>query len=85
MFDIQGSGTSWFVTQNGQIVGEPSSSREWALAKAERLAREAQVRVRDCLCCGNSFQSEGNHNRLCNSCRGRPDDWMNQPHEIQTK
>jgi tRNA(Ile2) C34 agmatinyltransferase TiaS len=78
MFDIEGSGTSWFVTRNGQMVGSPTGSRLLAQTKADRLAREARVRVRPCLRCGTKFESEGPHNRMCNPCRGRSDDWMSQ-------
>lgn len=31
----------------------------------------ADARTRPCLRCGRDFDSEGNHNRLCDNCRSR--------------
>ena len=42
------------------------------LASVERqlddMKARAAMRIRPCLCCGTSFESEGIHNRLCASC-----------------
>jgi len=31
--------------------------------------RRSEIRPRPCLCCTNTFLSQGNHNRLCPTCR----------------
>jgi len=31
-----------------------------------------RFKICDCLCCGESFQSEGAHNRMCDECRELP-------------
>jgi hypothetical protein len=33
--------------------------------------KETPARLRACLACGIAFESEGNHNRLCQQCRKR--------------
>ena len=35
-----------------------------------KAARAARLRPRACLCCSSTFDSEGPHNRLCDTCRG---------------
>jgi len=30
---------------------------------------KAETKIRDCLCCGKQFKSEGWQNRMCNVCR----------------
>lgn len=37
----------------------------------KRVARQAQLVDRPCMCCGKTFGSEGIHNRLCEVCRTR--------------
>ena len=36
--------------------------------RMETLQRPAR-RERNCMCCGNTFMSDGPHNRLCGRCR----------------
>lgn len=38
-------------------------------------ARELRLLRRACLCCGAGFMSEGAHNRLCDRCRRRGQDY----------
>ena len=48
-----------------------------AEAKLEAMTAEARRRVRPCLSCEKPFQSDGNHNRMCPTCRGADDgDWF---------
>ena len=44
-----------------------------AARAATQLRKETRYIMRPCLCCETPFQSEGIHNRLCNSCRARGD------------
>ena len=71
-----GSGRYEVRDPAGQPVGAPTT-KDLAADRAERLQAEADARarrgIRPCLCCGHSFVSEGIHNRLCGSCRGRND------------
>ncbi|MBP9184883.1 MAG: hypothetical protein KBF78_17240 [Fuscovulum sp.] len=49
--------------------------RQNATEKLETLRAEADAKAkrmkRPCMCCGQEFQSEGIHNRLCDPCRHR--------------
>lgn len=60
-----------------QVVGLPELSpifRTRAVAEQWLAANKpASVKTRDCLCCGSQFESEGAHNRLCDTCRNRRD------------
>ena len=44
-----------------------------AARAASLLRKETRYKMRPCMCCETPFQSEGIHNRLCNSCRTRGD------------
>lgn len=41
----------------------------------EQIATDSKAKrgPRACMCCGRVFQSQGVHNRLCDSCRKTPD------------
>ena len=43
----------------------------WLLGKIDLLTGPRQRRIRSCMCCRSSFESEGPHNRLCDPCRKR--------------
>jgi hypothetical protein len=68
----------WYVTRNGQIFGTPLSRQESVRRRADRLNAEARILVRSCLSCGTDFKSEGAHNRMCNPCRAKSEDWMSR-------
>ena len=75
-FDVARIGGAWRVVDPaGQIVGGAHDNRARALTQRDILQAEADRRAkrmtRPCLCCGNPFESEGIHNRLCNVCRGK--------------
>lgn len=73
------------VTGRGWVVLDPSRrpcgglypSRDGAQKRCDSLNAELDRRrkrgPRACLCCGQTFVSEGFHNRLCGSCRQRSD------------
>lgn len=44
-------------------------AERWLEAKLPGLPSVQARRERPCLCCNATFQSEGAHNRLCNTCR----------------
>lgn len=37
--------------------------------RLDQIERQRKLRQRPCLCCGQTFASEGPHNRLCDPCR----------------
>lgn len=70
--DIRGSGRFWLIVQGNHIVGGPFAGEHIAVASmhgVERRIRKAAAKPRPCLCCGESFDSEGAHNRMCPVCR----------------
>lgn len=68
---LRGTGLYEVVDQDGQRIGEPSSHEELIRQRRDRMQRQAEMRPRNCLTCGDTFQSEGIHNRMCDHCRGR--------------
>lgn len=65
------------MNPDGRMVIEPTPAEAIAQAacaqlqaQADRLARRGP---RPCLCCGEVFDSEGIHNRLCDPCRAGSD------------
>lgn len=54
----------------GLFIGQHQKG-VWAMDRTEIEAAAAVYRasMRPCLCCRKPFQSQGNHNRLCNDCR----------------
>lgn len=64
------------VDPEGKVVtGSQTPFRIEAQRAATELQRAADKKAkrgpRPCLCCGESFASEGIHNRLCDRCRRR--------------
>ncbi len=56
--------------ESGFYSGRPLAEvRCDAMNREEALRRRRKTRA--CLCCGRSFLSEGNHNRMCDRCRRR--------------
>lgn len=69
-----------FLPGRGHYVVDPDGKRvsiydslgriQDLCAAKQRAADLAKKRVdRPCLCCGETFASEGIHNRMCNPCR----------------
>lgn len=60
-------------------AGRPITGKysQFALAEARLLnirqqrERDRKSKVRPCLTCGQTFKSEGAHNRMCDGCRSR--------------
>ncbi len=46
-------------------------AEQWCDQKQTARDAAAKRKRRPCLCCKREFDSEGVHNRLCNSCRTR--------------
>ena len=70
------SGRGWLVfNSSGAEVSGPWRTRDEALASCEAHQRAtnlaAKRMTRPCMCCGQPFDSEGIHNRMCNACRHR--------------
>jgi hypothetical protein len=64
----------------GEAVGRTSSA---VLAHIKKLGlrkdRRGQITIarrRPCMCCRQSFASEGKHNRLCRECTKKGDHWL---------
>ena len=62
------------LTPERAIAAGPFTDRSRAQMDCERRQRDEDVKhkrgVRACMCCRQSFESEGPHNRLCGTCRG---------------
>lgn len=54
----------WYARRGGLVFFPP-------LRRAPTPTDPTEDRSRPCLCCGQTFNSEGPHNRLCGPCRGR--------------
>ena len=48
-----------------------AEAEEWLRKHLAAQPASKGPRKRPCLCCGREFTSEGPHNRMCTSCRGR--------------
>jgi hypothetical protein len=63
------------VDARGSRITGFYSGKDRAQTRCEALRAEAEAKSkrmkRPCLCCGQEFQSEGIHNRLCDPCRQR--------------
>jgi hypothetical protein len=62
-------GFCWAVFRGKDRLTGAFGSQDMALTAMRRADRVARLRPRPCLCCRDSFDSEGPHNRLCNACR----------------
>jgi hypothetical protein len=71
-FTVRKSG-SGFAVFDGSVRISGVLSRVAAQYIRDRMVRAAErpMTLRACLCCGASFESEGPHNRMCNTCRRR--------------
>ena len=67
---------SSFGDRASQVFAHKSRARELRDRLQTAADRKAKRGERPCLCCGQSFLSEGPHNRMCSSCRLRGDDTM---------
>lgn len=50
--------------------------------KVGKPRKQRQTVERKCLGCGNTFDSEGPHNRQCNRCRARSASPFDSPHAV---
>lgn len=60
----------------GLAVTQPDTAENAEIARAtlqDAWNETHKIGERPCMCCGRLFESEGIHNRLCSSCRGRSD------------
>jgi hypothetical protein len=62
-------GTGYAVFRGWARVRGPFNSRDIALSALTAMERADRLHPRACLCCGDTFDSEGPHNRMCNACR----------------
>lgn len=67
--EVIGSGTSWSVTLEGEVVAGPYSTFHAADIAAGARDRKAKTTTRACITCGEDFRSEGVHHRMCKRCR----------------
>lgn len=72
----------WRILQRRQQLGlakrAPRARRTVEMQKPERAAKPGRI-LRPCLKCGNPFESEGPHNRLCGNCRHETDTVFTKP------
>lgn len=69
--DIRGCGQGWAVFDGDAQLTRTYSCSYSAAGAATRLERQSREQARACLTCGETFVSEGPHNRLCSRCRHR--------------
>ncbi|WP_333827752.1 hypothetical protein [Pararhodobacter sp.] len=74
-----------YITRAGYVICAPDGAhlpgvhlnRDLAEERRDALQAEADRKARrgprPCMCCGQTFFSEGIHNRMCTPCRGRSD------------
>ncbi len=67
---VVGSHMNFHVYFGTQRLAGPFKNIANAISAATAIERRSHIRERACLTCGTTFQSEGPHNRMCNSCRG---------------
>ncbi|WP_339745631.1 hypothetical protein [uncultured Maricaulis sp.] len=70
-YTVRSVGNGRFAVFNakGVRVSGLYDCKDFALTRAESLARQARRQERPCLTCAKPFMSEGIHNRMCNPCR----------------
>jgi Zn finger protein HypA/HybF involved in hydrogenase expression len=78
------------ISPSGEVHANFNTKDNAETNRAAMEARDnlARKRVsRPCTCCGNPFQSEGIHNRMCDTCRHRDmaPDLMRTPNRGQFK
>lgn len=74
--EVVGTGNSFSIMRDGEEYLGPFGSRERAFSAMEVARKKDQRKKRACLSCGTTFESEGNHNRLCSKCRNRATHYM---------
>lgn len=72
VFDVgrHGEGYAIFDGDGARISGVFSSQFVAEHSVDHRLF-QLKKKTRDCICCGQKFQSLGNQNRMCDACRDR--------------
>jgi tRNA(Ile2) C34 agmatinyltransferase TiaS len=66
---VERCGDGYAVYRGWARVRGPFTNKDLALSALSSMERTARLKSRACLCCGGTFDSEGPHNRMCNSCR----------------
>ncbi len=66
---VKKKGGTWAVFDGEHVVSGGYANRDRAMTRLEAIAEARRYRTRPCLTCGQSFKSEGAHNRMCNGCR----------------
>ena len=62
-------GHNYAVYRGSERLTGACSTKELAEGAIERIKRRARRVTRPCMCCGQPFESEGIHNRMCGGCR----------------
>ncbi len=70
-YDVKGNSCSFAVYNSDNVrVTQFYVSQERAEAAKDRMNKKHSSQLRNCMCCGKEFLSEGIHNRLCNGGTG---------------
>lgn len=64
-----GKGHYMAFDADGHALSGPAGSFDMAMSIAENALKQRAKRSRPCLCCSQTFLSEGPHNRMCDNCR----------------
>lgn len=57
----------WCTNSTNELFWE--NKNEIEIARKEVGLNSLVLKVKECLSCGNKFESEGSHNRRCDDCR----------------
>lgn len=62
-----------------------AEAEAWLRVALEKGPKAKRRQLRSCLCCGKGFESDGFHNRLCSTCRGRSGEDIGQRPYIERR
>ena len=68
--DITRRSRGFHVMHGGRSLAGPFAERFEAEVAVDGFERNGLPRQRSCIQCGDRFQSQGAHNRMCVVCRG---------------
>lgn len=73
---------AWAVFAGERRVSGVFNEAWEAEDRREALLRKAQRKPRSCLRCGEAFESEGPHHRMCGACRRDPGDGADETYAL---
>lgn len=72
IFNVNRHGEGYAIfDRNGERVSGVFSNQFVAENSVDHRLKQLKKHRRNCICCGDSFDSYGKQNRMCGSCRER--------------